>query len=161
MAGNLRIAGLTLTRQSRPPTPSHSYLAVAQSLIRGVDCFPEDGGPTNSAHAFLCSHIAECVLKAYAAHMGLSDKALSASNVRHNLVELWTQAAAQGLGVEPEAPEWIEQLNFLHDHPFYMRYLKGIDSFSVPNPQPIRHELKRLLALVVAALPPNPSRVHE
>ena len=156
MPGNFRFAGLTMEGPNGPPDSWHSYLSVARSLIRGLDCFPEESHPSNTAHIFLCCHISECVLKAFISYSYGNDTRLSEPNLRHNLTALWRLAAERGLGIDAEEPEWLEQLDFLHNRPFYIRYQKGIGNFAVPSPQPARSEIKRIFAIVSAAVPPDP-----
>jgi len=153
MTVNVVIAGATITSALGPPASWHSYLNVARSLIAGVDHLPEDIGSTNAAHALLCAHITECLLKAFIACNTRDYKALSSHGIRHSLSELWSLARSKGMPGEVETPEWVEQLNFLHDTPYLLRYSKGIHSFLVPNPQPARGEIKRLLSFVDNTLP--------
>jgi hypothetical protein len=129
-----------------PVTPAAAYHGVAESLMHGVQLLASSPHAI-VAHAFLSAHIVECLLKAFLSKDGVSEKELGDSNLRHNLAELWRQAAARGLGISP--PAWAQWLSDLHDRPFHLRYAKGIHGVSnLPNPQTVSPELTTLLQKV-------------
>jgi hypothetical protein len=138
----------TITSDSPPPAAA-SYIAAARSLLPGINALPAHDFSVHVAHAFLCSHALECVLKAYIVHVTGDEKTVSRWDIRHSLADLWRLAVQHGLDTEPEPPSWIMQLDFLHDRPFYLRYAPGLNAFAIQNPEPTRTELSLLLSRVV------------
>lgn len=104
------------------------------------------------ALSLLAAHTLECVLKAYLSKALGSDELLKQRALRHNLVALWKLAAASGLPVAPEPPDWAACLGGLHDSPYYLRYSTGVHGIVSPAPQPMTTELRSLLDAVRKSL---------
>jgi len=130
-----------------PPTSSASYFAVAQELMKGV---PSLAVSPQALHAlvFLSCHVVECSLKATLSADGLSEQVLKSNDLRHNLVELWRRAAAN-LPIPPSPPDWVRWLSDLHDKPYPLRYMQGINGLTnLPDSQTLSAELPALLETV-------------
>jgi hypothetical protein len=143
-----QISGITVGGDE-PTLPWVSYLTVASSLMPGMQALDANDGNTHAAHALLCCHALECVLKAYLSHTPTADL-LQRPDIRHNLNRLWQLSAETGLSIQADPPVWVQQLDFLHDKPYYLRYAKGVVGVAMPPPEPARSELARLLSVVEA-----------
>jgi hypothetical protein len=106
-----------------PGATHDAYLSAATGLMRGATVLAA-APPSESAWAFalVSGQILECSLKAFLLKAGVPEKELKKQEVRHNLSELWTQAAERGLFDSDNLPEWAETLNGLHGHPYHLRY---------------------------------------
>lgn len=130
-----------------PAAPWRSYLRVAMSLAPGLRALDPDNPEVYAAHAFLSCHMLECVLKAYLSRTS-AETYLQSPAVRHNLERLWELSSEQGLQVLLPTPVWVQQLGFLHDKPFYLRYAPSVGGVAMPNPEPGRGQLLDLLTYV-------------
>lgn len=119
-----------------PAAPPHTYFGVAQSLMPGVKILAAASPPPALALALLCSHVLECLLKAYLSRDG-SDAALKEPNIRHDLNALWALAFAQGLCVQESPPAWADCLSGLHKSPYYLRYSTGVHGIVSPGAEPM------------------------
>jgi hypothetical protein len=132
-----------------PVAPHGAFLSAAVGLMRGAKVLAA-APPSESewALALLSGQILECSLKAFLSKAGLTEKELTGISIRHNLTELWKQAAAKGLPVSPAPPDWIEALNRLHGSPYHLRYPMGLHGLVLPNAQQTISELAHLVDAV-------------
>lgn len=134
-----------------PPAPPHTYLGVAYSLINGVRVLADASPTTSRALALVSAHVLECTLKAYISRDG-SDSVIKASDLRHNLVGLWSLAHERGLQISSTPPSWVTTLGQTHGSPYHLRYSTGVHGISMPSPEPMATELQSLLDLVQATI---------
>lgn len=134
-----------------PPGPPHTYFGAAQSFMPGVRVLASASPVPASALAFLCSHVLECLLKAYLSRDG-SDAGLRDPDIRHNLVALWERANAEGLRIQNAPPAWVVRLSGLHNSPYYLRYSTGVHGIVTPGVEPMASELAALVEVVQGQL---------
>jgi hypothetical protein len=130
----------------RRPGPPETLLGVAEALMPGVTAlaaFP----PAALALALLCTHVLECLLKAYLSRHG-SDAEVKKPDLRHNLSALWARAFADGLQVQETPPDWAECLSRLHNAPYHLRYSIGVHGIISPAAEPMASDLAALLETV-------------
>jgi len=99
------------------------------------------------ALAFLCSHILECLLKAYLSRDGSDARLKDDSKLRHDLNALWELAFVEGLPIEKSPPTWVNTLSNLHKSPYYLRYSTGVHGIVTPGAEPMTSELAALVEL--------------
>jgi hypothetical protein len=128
------------------PLPS-AYFGVAQGLMPGAIALAASPPQTAMASTFVCAHILECLLKAYLSKTRGSDDTLKDPSVRHDLLRLWSEAVADGLGVGA-APAWVQTLSSLHNRPFALRYSKGLHSLVLPAVEAMASDIAALLEKV-------------
>lgn len=134
-----------------PSAPPHTYLGVANSMIRGVEILAQASPTSPLSLALVASHALECTLKAYLSRDG-ADARLRRSELRHNLTALWMLAQQEGLAVSAQPPQWVETLGHIHNSPYYLRYSTAIHALSTPRSEPMFSELQALLVLVRQAI---------
>lgn len=131
----------------KPAGPPDTYIGVAQGMMPGVTVLASATPGVPLALALIASHVLECALKAYLSRDG-SDERLKRAPLNHDLGELWTLAASEGLRVAEEPPAWVQGLSGVHGSPFYLRYSTGVHGIVLPPSQTVATELAVLLATV-------------
>lgn len=110
----------------REPTPSESFLAVAEELLKGAVILDKELRPPLRPVALLCGHALECILKAYLVRDG--DPVL-VKRLRimmgHKIALCWEEAARDGFDIEQPTPDWVLRLAALHQAPYVLRYGRG------------------------------------
>lgn len=127
------------------PQPPATYLGVANSMYPGVAIMAQHEN-VGSALALVTAHILECTLKAFLSRDG-KDSRLKKPNLRHHIEGLWNLAKAEGLPIDA-LPRWASVLSSIHDHPYHLRYSKGMHGIVTPAPEPMATELKALIEIV-------------
>jgi hypothetical protein len=132
------------------PITTASFLDCAERYIAAACILIERRTPVDSI-GMLASHGLELALKAYLLHSGVSVSALKRRDVRHNLAQLWLDAAARGLDIEKPPPWWLRVLAFYHDAPYLYRYPTEGQATAIPDGDTLPWELRGVLTAVAAA----------
>jgi hypothetical protein len=91
----IALQGKLSVGMASPPWP---YLAAAKSLSRGLKPLAAVGQDTLVPLTFVAAQVVECALKAYLSRTGV-DSRLKKASLRHNLTDLWSLAASEGLAI--------------------------------------------------------------
>src|SRR4051794_20661601 len=93
-------ASATLQVHVAPVTAAAAYIGVAENLATGLQPLMASPG-TAWPLTFLSGQILESSLKAYLAARGVQEEELRKSQLRHNLIELWSRALSTGFVFNP------------------------------------------------------------
>lgn len=115
-----------------PPTDAQGHLGTAASMIEGARILAKATPIPAVAHTYLCGHAVETSLKAMLSKVGVPATDLKKRAIRHRLTALWTLAHMKRL-VDQPAPQWLEQLDRVHAHPYTLRYPLEVHAFAMPN----------------------------
>src|SRR5690349_9220483 len=99
-----------------PAGPPHTYLGMARAFLSGAQTLAADPKASAISLAFLAAQATECALKAYLSKSG-NDTRLKSRLLRHDLLALWSLAAAEGLTASATPPTWLGTLSHLHASP--------------------------------------------
>jgi hypothetical protein len=104
-----------------------SFLAAANELAHGLDPLSREPG-ASIALTFVAGQVAECALKAI---ICFKDPTCEPKEVGHDLESAWKRAQSHLTHIG-EPPAWLVTLSGLHNAPFPLRYLKGINGVCLP-----------------------------
>ncbi|AGA91724.1 hypothetical protein Thimo_3033 [Thioflavicoccus mobilis 8321] len=136
------------------PTNGDAYLIVARELLPAVEVLSTADKIPPRGCALIAGHTLECTLKAYLWHKGKREE-LKCKKVRHNIIELWKMAYAEGtLGIPEDPPNWVRTLSEGHGPNFYLRYQEGqtntvVHGGATPKLVPMATELCSLFHQIV------------
>ena len=138
-------------------TPDHLALYfVAARLMPGVKHLGASKETCKESFTLLAGHAAECFLKAIASKPyddpTVALPSLMGRDVRHNLQALWELASARCSMIEVTAPAWLSALDQFHDAPYVIRYMRGVNAYSLPPHKQVLTGLRRLSACTKAFL---------